>query len=197
MFRPERGPHVIIIQNCYVKECHFAWCPKCLPLPFVFPYKIEVYELLTADEQLRAVAQRCCVPSFPVNRYSQSCGISYKRPQTYSTPCREDANLHVFFTLGTRWTYVISLKLGRFNPGECWVLQQNRYVTDIILFIWPGMERECSCEYVDWKPHPPGSEGGWQAKKLACEQLGQGSSWCIKNDWQGCVQTWRRPTVFH
>jgi len=78
----------------------------------------------------------CCVPSFHVNKYSQSCGISYKRPQLYSTPCREDANPHLFFTFGTRWTYVISLKLRSFfKPGECCVLQETRYVTDIILLM--------------------------------------------------------------
>jgi hypothetical protein len=70
--------------------------------------------LLLMVEQVQAVLRHCCVPSFPANKYSQSRGISYERPQLYSTPCREDANLHLFFTLGARWTYMISIKLQSF-----------------------------------------------------------------------------------
>jgi hypothetical protein len=102
------------------------------PLSFRIKSKTMNY-LLPMVEQVRAVRPLCCVPSFPVNKYSQSWGISYKGPQLYSAQRREDAKLHVLLLSvrdGRTWS---ASSFGRFNPGECCVLQQNRYVTEIIL----------------------------------------------------------------
>jgi hypothetical protein len=101
------------------------------PLSFVIKSKSMNYLLLMV-EQVQTVRRHCYVPSFPVNKYSQSRGISYKRPQLYSAQRRQDPTLHVLLpsVLDARTRSASSF--GHFNPGEC-VLQQNRYVTDIIL----------------------------------------------------------------
>jgi len=102
------------------------------PLSFLIKSKSMNYLLLMV-EQVRAVRRHCCVPSFPVNKYSQSWGISFKRPQLYSAQRREDAKLHVLLPSVLDGRMRSASNFRRFNPGEWCVLQQNRYVTDILL----------------------------------------------------------------